>query len=112
MTAGDTCPFPNARRASSRNRHAFWKSGSKPNSWWSLSTISAGASLRRHFASERKDESISDIAALDGWKSTATLLTCYIEADADTMKRALERRRVLSEERMESTNGEQHRASE
>jgi len=63
--------------------------------------------LRRQFAPELKDEQLSDLAALGGWKSTATLLTCYIEADAGTMKRALDRRRVLSEERMESMNGEQ-----
>ena len=64
-------------------------------------------SLRRQFASELKDEPLSDVAALGGWKSTTTLLTCYIAADQGTMKRALERRRVLSEERMENTNGEQ-----
>lgn len=28
---------------------------------------------------------VSDVAAVGGWKDIATLLTCYTQADADTM---------------------------
>ena len=70
--------------------------------------ISAGAFiLRRQFATELKDEPLANVAALGGWKSTTTLLACYITADPGTMKRALARRRAVEDARMESTNGEQ-----
>ena len=94
---GDTWIFPHPRNAGPRARHAFSK-------WW----LEAGQlaelehdqpwgfhALRRQFASELKDEPMSDIAPLGGWKSTTTLLTCYIETDQGTVKRALERRRTL-----------------
>lgn len=57
---------------------------------------------RRKFATELKDEPLSDLAELGGWKSTATLLKCYIEADDATMRRALGRRRTLEEKREEA----------
>jgi hypothetical protein len=52
------------------------------------------------------DNTLADVAALGGWKGTTTLLACYITADPGTMKRALERRRALVDERVESTKGE------
>jgi len=55
-----------------------------------------------------KDVALVDLAALGGWKSTATILACYQQPDRESMRRALDGRRPLaSAERVESTNGEQ-----
>ncbi|MEO8880582.1 MAG: tyrosine-type recombinase/integrase [Gemmatimonadaceae bacterium] len=110
LAVGDTWIFPHSLHAGPRDRHAFskwWLEAEQlaeldHDQWWGFHA------LRRQFASELKVEPISDIAARGGWKSTTTLLTCYIETDQGTMKRALDRRRMLSEERMESKHGEQH----
>jgi len=51
---------------------------------------------------ERRRRELVDLAALGGWKSTATILSCYQQPDAKTMRGALSERRP-----MESTNGEQ-----
>jgi hypothetical protein len=51
----------------------------------------------------RFDEPLADVAALGGWKDITTLLACYITADPAMMKRALERRRMIEEARMESS---------
>jgi hypothetical protein len=102
---------PRLRRwaRSPRERFLFTK-------WWRRCERLAGLehdqrwgfhSLRRQFATELKDEPLADVAALGGWKSTTTLLACYITADPATMKRALARRRALADARVESTNGEQ-----
>jgi hypothetical protein len=48
---------------------------------------------RRMWATERKHHSLKDVAAAGGWKDTETLLTCYQQADTETL---LE---VMSEER-------------
>lgn len=48
---------------------------------------------RRKWATERKHHSLKDVAAAGGWKDTETLLTCYQQADADTLLA------VMSEER-------------
>ncbi|MBA3645131.1 MAG: tyrosine-type recombinase/integrase [Gemmatimonadaceae bacterium] len=40
---------------------------------------------RRKWASERKHLSVTDVAAAGGWKGTDTLLSCYQQADRDTM---------------------------
>jgi len=44
---------------------------------------------RRKQATERKHHPIKDVAAAEGWKSTQTLLTCYQQADQDTVRRVL-----------------------
>jgi integrase len=50
-------------------------------------------SLRRKFATELKgDTPLKDLCHLGGWKSAQTVLTCYQQADEDTMRKALERR--------------------
>jgi len=64
-------------------------------------------SLRRKFATELKDIPLPDLCALGGWKSAATILACYQQPDAQTMRRALQNRRVICSPPMESTNGEQ-----
>ena len=51
--------------------------------------------LRRKFATELKDVPLKDLCTLGGWKSPATILTCYQQADEDTMRRALESRRPV-----------------
>jgi len=48
---------------------------------------------RRKWATERKHHSLKDVAAAGGWKDTETLLTCYQQADAETLLV------VMSEER-------------
>src|SRR5665213_477858 len=40
---------------------------------------------RRKWATERKHHSLKDVAAAGGWKDVETLLTCYQQADAETM---------------------------
>lgn len=40
---------------------------------------------RRKWATERKHLSIKDVAAVGGWKDVGTLLTCYQQADRETM---------------------------
>jgi integrase len=40
---------------------------------------------RRKWATERKHLSLKDVAAAGGWKDTQTILTCYQQADRDTM---------------------------
>jgi integrase len=42
--------------------------------------------LRRKWACERKDLSSKDVAAVGGWRDTATLINVYQVADADTME--------------------------
>lgn len=100
---------------SPRSRSTFAK-------WWHEAEGLAGLereprlawhSLRRQFATELKDTPLTDLAALGGWNSTATILTCYQQPDVDTMRRALATRRSLSSAgRMESTNGEQAAAAQ
>jgi len=52
--------------------------------------------MRRTFATELKDEvNLKDLAALGGWKSTTTLLRCYIKPDEQTQRAALAKRREL-----------------
>jgi integrase len=112
LAVGEVPIFADAR-GRTRERFLFTK-------WWRRAEVLAGLehdqrwgfhSLRRQFATELKDEPLADVAALGGWKSTTTLLACYITADPGTMKRALERRRALADERVESTNGEQEAQS-
>jgi integrase len=52
-------------------------------------------SLRRKFATELKLVPLKDLCALGGWKSPETVLTCYQQADAVTMQRALDTRQRL-----------------
>ena len=86
------------------------KNPSKPISrhlvrdWWYQAEKLAGLEhipglgwhgLRRKFATELKDVPLKDLCTLGGWKSPATILTCYQQADEETMRRALERRRPV-----------------
>jgi len=112
LAMGEVPIFRDAR-GRPRERFLFTK-------WWHRAEVLAGLehdqrwgfhSLRRQFATELKDEPLADVAALGGWKSTTTLLSCYISADPATMKRALARRRALADERVESTTGEQETQS-
>lgn len=102
---GEVYLFPSPRQPHvPRSRYTFAE-------WWQKAEELAGLkrephcswhSLRRKFATELKHIPLVDLAALGGWKSTATILACYQQADANTMRRALSERRP-----MESTNGEQ-----
>jgi hypothetical protein len=38
---------------------------------------------------------LKDLAALGGWRSAQTILTCYTQADMETQQTALEGRRKL-----------------
>lgn len=42
-------------------------------------------SYRRKWATERKDHSNQDVAAVGGWKSVQTLETCYQRPDRESM---------------------------
>lgn len=84
--------------------------------WWSAAEVLAGLdhderwgwhSLRRKFATDLKHIALVDLAALGGWKSTATILACYQQPDQRSMRRAIdERGSVEKSARMESANGE------
>ena len=49
----------------------------------------AWRSLRRKFATERKDAPLPDLAAVGGWKDFNTILKCYQRPDEDSMQRVL-----------------------
>jgi integrase len=51
--------------------------------------------FRRKWATERKHHPLKDVAAAGGWKNTQTLLTCYQQPDADTLRRVLDEHRKL-----------------
>lgn len=78
------------------DRHRF-------NDWWQRATALAELpaverrgwhSLRRSFATDLKDTPLRDLCQLGGWKSAATVLTCYQQADEGTMRRALDGRQA------------------
>jgi integrase len=52
-------------------------------------------SCRRAFATEMKDTPLKDLCNMGGWKSAATLLSVYQEADLETQRRAYAGRRHL-----------------
>jgi hypothetical protein len=52
-------------------------------------------SLRRKFATELRDVPLTDLHVLGGLADPTTLLTCYQQPDAVTVRRALEQRRVV-----------------
>lgn len=96
-TIGNTWVFPEQRRtpgrvlAGPRSRHTFAK-------WWREAEGRAGLahddrwgwhSLRRKFASELRNAPLRDVCDLGGWKSSATVLTCYQTPDPVSMRRAL-----------------------
>jgi integrase len=58
---------------------------------------------RRKWATERKHLSIKDVAAAGGWKDVGTLLTCYQQADRETMLAVMsEPRKVMDSTAMGS----------
>ncbi len=52
---------------------------------------------RRKWATERKHHSLKDVAAAGGWKDVETLLTCYQQADNETMLAVVGEPRKLRE---------------
>jgi hypothetical protein len=73
--------------------------------WWitiaKVAGIPAGKrygwhALRRNFASELKQMPLVDLAALGGWRSTATILQCYQMPDEATQRAGLAARRPLT----------------
>ncbi len=46
-------------------------------------------SLRRKWATERKDYPVKDVAAAGGWRDESTMLTSYQQVDAATIKRVV-----------------------
>ena len=86
-----------------RSRSTFAK-------WWRRAEVLAELapsprmgwhSLRRKFATEMKDAPLVDLMQMGGWKSSATLTRCYIAADMGTMRRALGRRRTITDDKKE-----------
>jgi integrase len=49
-------------------------------------------SLRRKFATDLRNTNLRDLCDLGGWKSSATLLTCYITPDEKSQRTALAER--------------------
>ena len=48
--------------------------------------------FRRKWATDRKHYPVVDVAAAGGWRDINTLLTCYQQPDADTMRSVMELR--------------------
>lgn len=76
------------------------------SAWWLEGEVQAGLrrverrgwhSLRRKFATELKHTPLKDLCALGGWKSYQTVLTCYQQADPETMREALAKRARFGE---------------
>lgn len=98
---GDTWIFPEARRHGagnrSRSRNTFQKW------WWDAERLAkldraprlAWHSLRRQFVTDLKHIPLKDLCALGGWRNPQTVLTSYMHADEDTMRRALDECRTV-----------------
>lgn len=74
--------------------------------WWYRAERLAGLehvkqmgwhSFRRKFTTELKaNTNLKDLCALGGWKNPQTILTCYMQADEESMREALARRKPLA----------------
>jgi integrase len=64
-----------------------------------LSKLDGGLlhAYRRKWATERKDLSVKDVAAAGGWRDVGTLLTCYQQADRETMLAVMSEPRKVTE---------------
>ncbi len=80
------------------SRHLF-------QDWWTRGETLAGLpreqrrgwhALRRAFATELKHIPLKDLCTLGGWKAPQTVLTCYVQPDAETMRQALARRQPIA----------------
>ena len=61
---------------------------------------------RRAWATARKHLPITDVAAAGGWKDTETLLTCYQQADMQTLLAVMaEERKVHEQHIARAANG-------
>lgn len=98
QAVGDTWIFPSPSDASQPVSHArmhiWWTRGEKlaeltpcPRRGWH--------SLRRQFATDLKNIPLKDLCELGGWKDPSTVLKCYMKADEETMRNALEQRRAV-----------------
>lgn len=74
-------------------------------SWWREMEGRAGIprikgrgwhSLRRKFATERKQGSLADLAYAGGWNGTQTLTTVYIQPDEASIREVVDTRRPLT----------------
>lgn len=74
-------------------------------SWWRALEAAAGVervegrgwhSLRRKFATERKQGSLADLAAAGGWHGTQTLTKVYIQPDEQSIKSVVTERTPLT----------------
>lgn len=54
-------------------------------------------SYRRAWATARRRLPITDVAAAGGWKDTETLLTCYQQADTQTLLAVMAEERKVHE---------------
>ncbi|MGH7605672.1 MAG: tyrosine-type recombinase/integrase [Gemmatimonadaceae bacterium] len=52
---------------------------------------------RRGWATSRKDLSVKDVAAAGGWKDYGTLLTCYQQADDETLLQVMSHPKKITE---------------
>jgi hypothetical protein len=72
--------------------------------WWEEARKRAGLehfprlgwhALRRKFVSELKHSPLRDLCELGGWKNASTVLRCYQQPDAATMRTALKLRQAI-----------------
>jgi integrase len=70
-----------------------------------LSKLDGGLlhAFRRKWATERKDLPLKDVAAAGGWKDVGTLLTCYQQADRQTMLAVMSEPRKVTEASVSGT---------
>lgn len=71
-----------------------------------LSKLDGGLrhTFHRKWATERKDLSLKDVAAAGGWKDVGTLLTCYQQADRETMLAVMSEPRKVTEASVAGTS--------
>lgn len=95
---GDGWLFPapeDAKRPVSRNLVRDWWERAEKLAGVGHETGRGWHGLRRKFATDLKHIPLKDLCALGGWKDPQTVLKCYQQPDAVTMRRALELRQEV-----------------
>ena len=92
-------PHPKARRHPGKpvNRHlaAYWLKRAYELAKVEKPDGSLWHAFRRLWATERKHLPVKDVAAAGGWKDITTLLQCYQQPDAETLRQVVDYERPV-----------------
>ncbi|MBI4502807.1 MAG: tyrosine-type recombinase/integrase [Gemmatimonadetes bacterium] len=88
---GDGWLFPSRSRDEPWPRDIFGELLDRAEAQAKVGKLAGGRwhAYRRKWATERKDMPLVDVKAAGGWRDTQTLLTCYQQADEETMLRVM-----------------------